>query len=143
MDETDKVAGPSRSWVSVDAESIVETDSKMDAGDQVEVESEMDGEEKVDAESRPQPSKAESSGSESESSVELPRRERLVRQAVKNAKPWTFFKRSRKKHVVEETPVSATEDEDLPEDFPRCATCTKALTERTWFQGRYFDHCAR
>lgn len=83
-----------------------------------------------------------SSASESEESAEeAPRRERLIRQAVKNAKP-IILKRSRKKLVpVEESLL--VEEEELPEDFPRCATCVKPLMERIWYLGRYFDHCAR
>jgi histone-lysine N-methyltransferase SUV420H len=113
-----------------EAEELLEIESKVDA----------DGDADADAD------EAESSGSDSESSIEIPRSQRLARQAVKNAKPWSFFKRSRKRKnaVEEETPASAgTEDEELPEDFPRCATCAKGLTERIWYQGRYFDHCAR
>lgn len=82
------------------------------------------------------------SGSESDTSVEeAPRRERLIRQAVKNAKP-IILKRQRKKQVVEEESM-LVEDEDLPDDFPRCGTCAKPLMERIWYLGRYFDHCAR
>lgn len=82
------------------------------------------------------------SGSDSDTSVEeAPRRERLIRQAVKNAKP-IILKRQRKKQVVEEESM-VVEDEDLPDDFPRCGTCAKPLMERIWYLGRYFDHCAR
>lgn len=125
-----------RSGEAGEAEELLEIESKVDA----------DGDADVDADADADADEAESSGSDSESSIEIPRSQRLARQAVKNAKPWSFFKRSRKRKnaVEEETPASAgTEDEELPEDFPRCATCAKGLTERIWYQGRYFDHCAR
>jgi histone-lysine N-methyltransferase SUV420H len=161
---SDKTADPSATSTLVDSPTAVEGEGEAEGmsknGDEVEVDDNGSGEageageaeelleieSKVDADGDADADEAESSGSDSESSVEIPRSQRLARQAVKNAKPWSFFKRSRKRKnaVEEETPASAgTEDEELPEDFPRCATCAKGLTERIWYQGRYFDHCAR
>nr|ODN98688.1 hypothetical protein L204_02652 [Cryptococcus depauperatus CBS 7855] len=80
---------------------------------------------------------------ETESTVSMPRRERYVRKAAQNPKPWSRWKRGRKgKEVVEyDEPVEL--DQEFPPDFPRCATCAKPLTEQIWYCGRYFDHCQR
>ncbi|KAK4688834.1 [histone H4]-N-methyl-L-lysine20 N-methyltransferase, partial [Tremellales sp. Uapishka_1] len=70
-----------------------------------------------------------------------PRRERIMREATKNIKPWSFLRRPfAKKKVVEE---ELSESVHVPEDFPRCATCAKPLLEQVWYLGRYFDHCQR
>lgn len=88
--------------------------------------------ESVRSEAEPEP--------ESPSGNTPPRRERYVREAVKNAKPWSFLKRPKKTKpvLVEEELV---DDED--EDCVRCATCAKPLHERIWYNNKYFDHCAR
>ncbi|WWD17913.1 hypothetical protein CI109_102358 [Kwoniella shandongensis] len=74
------------------------------------------------------------------------RRERVIRKVVQNIKPWSFLQRPKKipKKTETETEEEQTEaTDDLPSDFPRCATCAKPLTEQIWFNGRYFDHCQR
>ena len=87
------------------------------------------------------------SGSESEPEIESPKRERSKRLAAKKIKPWAFLKRPREilKAMQEAGGMlePPEEDEDLPEDFPRCGTCTKPLHERVWYANRYFDHCPR
>ncbi|WVQ97338.1 hypothetical protein IAU59_004449 [Kwoniella sp. CBS 9459] len=75
-----------------------------------------------------------------------PRRERIIRKVVQNMKPYSFLQRPKK---IKGSQASEADEElsemtdDLPSDFPRCATCAKPLTEQIWFNGRYFDHCAR
>jgi hypothetical protein len=83
----------------------------------------------------------EADGTESDSSVEAPRRQRVMREAVKNAKPWNFFKRPKRPKVIEYDRMS-TED-DIEDDTLRCVTCVKTLEERIWYGARYFDHCQR
>jgi len=89
----------------------------------------------------------ESAASDSEPEIESPKRERSKRLAAKKIKPWAFLKRPREilKAMQEAGGIlePAEEDEDLPEDFPRCGTCAKALHERVWYANRYFDHCPR
>jgi hypothetical protein len=147
---SDKTADPSATSTLVDSPTAVEGEGEAEGlskmGDEVEVEDSGLGEAGEAEELLEIESKVDADGDADADSIEIPRSQRLARQAVKNAKPWSFFKRSRKRKnaVEEETPASAgTEDEELPEDFPRCATCAKGLTERIWYQGRYFDHCAR
>ncbi|WWC86217.1 uncharacterized protein L201_001090 [Kwoniella dendrophila CBS 6074] len=75
-----------------------------------------------------------------------PRRERIIRKVVQNIKPWSFLQRPKKFIKQEQSQFEADYTEiadDLPSDFPRCATCAKALTEQIWFNNRYFEHCAR
>lgn len=80
------------------------------------------------------------SGSESEESVAP--RTRYERQARNKAKPREWWKKQKAKSP--EVFVSLhMEDDDYPPDFPRCATCAKALVDRIWFNARYFEHCAR
>jgi len=89
----------------------------------------------------------ESGASESEPEIESPKRERSKRLAAKKIKPWAFLKRPREilKAMQEAGGMlePTEEDEELPEDFPRCGTCTKPLHERVWYANRYFDHCPR
>ncbi|WVF70587.1 hypothetical protein IAT40_005379 [Kwoniella sp. CBS 6097] len=84
---------------------------------------------------------------EPESPIDLPpRRERIMRKVVQNMKPYSFLQRP-KKVKASQAPEADEElsemTDDLPSDFPRCATCAKPLTEQIWFNGRYFEHCAR
>ncbi|WWC58602.1 uncharacterized protein I303_101145 [Kwoniella dejecticola CBS 10117] len=75
-----------------------------------------------------------------------PRRERIVRKVVQNIKPWSFLqrpKKARKNDVIDIDEESTEVTDDLPSDFPRCGTCAKPLNEQIWFNGRYFEHCAR
>jgi len=84
-------------------------------------------------------------GTESDSTVEPVLRAKSTREAAKNVKPWAYLKRP-KKAIQNSSAVGDTqtpEEEDLPDDFPRCATCAKALHERVWYSNRYFDHCQR
>jgi hypothetical protein len=79
-------------------------------------------------------------------------REKSTRLAAKAVKPWAYLKYGRKrfKSLQEEqnkavdvyVPVPE-EDDDLPNDFPRCVTCARALMDRVWYGNRYFDHCQR
>ncbi|WVW82256.1 hypothetical protein I302_104262 [Kwoniella bestiolae CBS 10118] len=89
----------------------------------------------------------ESVASEPDSPIDPhPRRERVIRKVVQNMKPWSFLQRPKKHQKVDpsENDEESTEiTDDLPSDFPRCATCAKPLTEQIWFNGRYFEHCAR
>lgn len=87
----------------------------------------------------------ETNGSDSEAEHESPVRERSRRLAAQKIKPWAYLKRPKEilKAMQMGTREDAEEDEDLPEDFPRCGTCAKALHERVWYANRYFDHCAR
>lgn len=86
-----------------------------------------------------------------DSDGELTRREPSKRLAAKKVKPWAYMRSV--KGVLEaksihkaanrpQAPVESVED-DLPPDFPRCATCLKPLHERVWYANRYFDHCNR
>ncbi|OCF39510.1 hypothetical protein I317_06669 [Kwoniella heveanensis CBS 569] len=75
-----------------------------------------------------------------------PRRERIMRKVVQNMKPYSFLQRPKKLKASQGSEADEELSEmtdDLPSDFPRCATCAKPLTEQIWFNGRYFDHCAR
>ncbi|ORY28990.1 hypothetical protein BCR39DRAFT_533467 [Naematelia encephala] len=87
------------------------------------------------------------SGSDCESDTASPepiRRAPSTRVAAQSVKPWTYLRRAPQSASVEESGASTPEEvEDLPNDFPRCATCTKPLHERVWFLNRYFDHCQR
>ncbi|KAK8865902.1 hypothetical protein IAR55_001050 [Kwoniella newhampshirensis] len=89
----------------------------------------------------------ESVASEFESPVEpRPKRERVVRKVVQNMKPWSFLQRPKK--IAKKTETEADDEQtvatdDFPNDFPRCTTCAKPLTEQIWFNGRYFDYCQR
>ncbi|WWC99644.1 hypothetical protein V866_006548 [Kwoniella sp. B9012] len=89
----------------------------------------------------------ESVASEPDSPLDPPaRRERIIRKVVQNIKPWSFLQRPKKfkKDEPSENDEESTEvTDDLPDDFPRCATCAKPLAEQIWFNGRYFEHCAR
>lgn len=103
---------------------------------------------KVETESIATPKKPlrdEPSESDDEAEHESPVRERSKRLAAKNIKPWAYLKRP--KEILKAMQVGRgedlEEDEDLPEDFPRCGTCVKPLHERVWYANRYFDHCAR
>jgi hypothetical protein len=93
------------------------------------------------------PGPNDESGSDSEPEIESPKRERSKRLAAKKIKPWAFLKRP--KEILRAMQAAGgmsepmEEDEDLPEDFPRCGTCTKPLHERVWYANRYFDHCPR
>lgn len=69
-----------------------------------------------------------------------PRRERYIREATRNLKPWSFSKRPPKPTPP---PVVEDDEDDEPEAFVRCATCCVPLFERVWYNGRYFDHCQR
>ncbi|KAK1928040.1 hypothetical protein DB88DRAFT_480167 [Papiliotrema laurentii] len=101
------------------------------------------------------PSKAKSRGrdtesvaSDSEPDAESPRRGRSQRLAAKKIKPWAYLKRPREilramQQGSHQERGEHDEDEDLPEDFPRCGTCAKPLHERVWYANRYFDHCPR
>ncbi|WWC66376.1 uncharacterized protein I206_100277 [Kwoniella pini CBS 10737] len=90
---------------------------------------------------------SESMASDPESPMDPPpRRERIIRKVVQNIKPWSFLQRPKKirKEELSEADEDSTEvTDDLPSDFPRCATCAKPLNEQIWFNGRYFEHCAR
>ena len=89
--------------------------------------------------------------SDQESDTSEPvQRERLSRVAKLNAKPIILHRRTlsaANSSAGSASPfgnnATPNPDDDLPEDFPRCATCAAALHERTWFGGRYFDHCPR
>ncbi|WVR05856.1 hypothetical protein IAU60_002882 [Kwoniella sp. DSM 27419] len=76
-----------------------------------------------------------------------PRRDRSKRKAAQKMTPWQYLQRPKKAikasqaQEVDEESTEATDD--FPSDFPRCATCAKALTEQIWLNGRYLDHCAR
>ncbi|WRT64106.1 uncharacterized protein IL334_001035 [Kwoniella shivajii] len=89
----------------------------------------------------------DSAASEPDSPIDPPpRRERVIRKVVQNIKPWSFLQRPKKIKKGEPSEVddeSTEAADDLPSDFPRCASCAKPLTEQIWFNGRYFEHCAR
>lgn len=127
--------GPSRRGSNEDAEmedggSVVATPRKG-KGKQ----SARDGSERAD----------EESGTDSENEVESPVRERSRRLAAKKIKPWAFLRKPREIEKAMRQGMGGTleEEEDLPEDFPRCGTCAKPLHERVWYANRYFDHCPR
>lgn len=83
----------------------------------------------------------EEDGSSSDESVPI-LRERSSRLAKLTVKPWAYMRRIPRKSLP--TPDETTEaDDDYPEDFPRCVTCVRPLTERVWYYNRYFDHCTR
>ena len=87
------------------------------------------------------------SDSESESgSTALPFvREKSTRRAARNVKRWTYVKRASKilERIPPENSAQIPETSSLPNNFPRCATCAKALHERVWYNNRYFEHCQR
>ena len=126
--------GPSRRGSNEDAEvedvSVLDTPNKGKGKESAQEESERADEE---------------SGSDSENGVESPVRERSRRLAAKKIKPWAFLRKPREIEKAMRQGLGGTleEMEDLPEDFPRCGTCTKPLHERVWYANRYFDHCPR
>ncbi|ODO11703.1 hypothetical protein I350_00487 [Cryptococcus amylolentus CBS 6273] len=85
--------------------------------------------------------KRESSVATEDEENEPPRRERYARKATQALKPWLQPKHKGK--YVEQEVQYVGNDEDVPCDFPRCATCAKPLTDQIWYNGRYFDHCQR
>ena len=77
------------------------------------------------------------------------RKSRPKRSAAANVPVWAYVKRkprNRQLPVRNETrdPEKRVEAGDsLPEDFPRCATCAKALHTRLNFKSRKYEHCGR
>lgn len=85
----------------------------------------------------------ESLASDVDSVLMPPRRERYARKAAQNSKSWLLLKGRGSKIDVDENLAFVGDEEEVPPDFPRCATCAKPLSDQIWYNGRYFDHCQR
>ncbi|KIR37014.1 histone-lysine N-methyltransferase SUV420H [Cryptococcus deuterogattii MMRL2647] len=85
----------------------------------------------------------ESLASDVDSVLMPPRRERYARKAAQNSKSWLLLKGRGSKADVGENLAFVGDEEEVPPDFPRCATCAKPLSDQIWYNGRYFDHCQR
>lgn len=85
------------------------------------------------------------SEAESDAPNEPVLRQRSTREAARTVGPWAYLKRPKKamQELRRDDDTPTPDEEELPEDFPRCATCAKPLHERVWYSNRYFDHCQR
>jgi hypothetical protein len=140
------------------SDSLIAAESPAPADDQASetvAESSLAGSKAADGENDEPPTVAsdvDELDSDAESDTPEPvKRERLSRAAKLN-KPFNFHRRQPSASGKGSSGDSSSAygglvmhhpDDDLPEDFPRCATCASALHERMWWGGRYFDHCPR